>query len=127
LIKLLSFPRRLVAQIIKPFRDQEPASVLIRETAKKEWKLILLNFLAAIVQAAAEGLTLGVMFLAVEVLQKSGGGLTIGDNQYLRAFPQIGQAFSQSSVRPAARPGRDPEASSGWCHGFGTDIHWILW
>ena len=101
MIKLLSFPRRLVAQIIKPFRDQEPASVLIRETAKKEWKLILLNFLAAIVQAAAEGLTLGVMFLAVEVLQKSGGGLTIGDNQYLRAFPQIGQAFSQLSVNQA--------------------------
>jgi ATP-binding cassette subfamily B protein/subfamily B ATP-binding cassette protein MsbA len=101
LIKVLSFPRRLVSQITKPFRDQEPASVLIRDTARKEWKLILLNFLAAIVQAAAEGLTLGVMFLAVEVLQKSGGGLTIGDHQYLRAFPQISQAFSQLSVNQA--------------------------
>ncbi|MFM9072199.1 MAG: ABC transporter ATP-binding protein [Cyanobium sp.] len=69
---------------------------MIRETARQEWKLIFLNFLSAILQATSEGLTLGVMFLAVDVLQKPvGSALGIGNNPYLRAFPQINQFLNQ--------------------------------
>jgi ATP-binding cassette subfamily B protein/subfamily B ATP-binding cassette protein MsbA len=60
--------RQLISLIVNPFRDQQPASRLIRETARKEGSLIVTNFICSLVQAGSEGLTLGVMFLAVEVL-----------------------------------------------------------
>ena len=98
MISFLSFPSRLLAQIIKPFRDQKPASVLVRQTARREWKLIVLNLFCAILQAVSEGLTLGVMFFAVEVLSKPSGSLLLIDSYpIVRTFPQVGQWVSQVS------------------------------
>ena len=98
LIRFLSFPRRVIAQIVKPFRDQKPASVLVRQTAREEWKLIVLNLFCAILQAVTEGLTLGVMFFAVEVLSKPIGSVfSIGSYPVFSAFPQVGQWISQVS------------------------------
>jgi ATP-binding cassette, subfamily B, bacterial MsbA len=95
---LLSFPRRLLVQIVKPFRDQKPASVLVRQTARKEWKLIVLNLFCAILQAVTEGLTLGVMFFAVEVLSKPAGSVfRINSYPVFSAFPQVDQWISQVS------------------------------
>jgi len=48
--------------------SEEPAAQLIRQTARKEWRLIALNLASNLVQALSEGATLGVVFLAVEVL-----------------------------------------------------------
>jgi ATP-binding cassette subfamily B protein/subfamily B ATP-binding cassette protein MsbA len=98
LIPFLSFPRRLFAQIVKPFRDQKPASVLVRQTARKEWKLIVLNLVCAILQALTEGLTLGVMFFAVEVLSKPAGSVfSISSYPFFRSVPQVHQWISQVS------------------------------
>jgi ATP-binding cassette subfamily B protein/subfamily B ATP-binding cassette protein MsbA len=73
----LAHPLRLLRSILRkglePLRDQRPASRLIRLTARKEWRLISLNMLCNLVQAAAEGATLGVMFLAVDLLSKPQG------------------------------------------------------
>ena len=73
----MAHPLRLLRSILRkglePLRDQRPASRLIRLTARKEWRLISLNMLCNLVQAAAEGATLGVMFLAVDLLSKPQG------------------------------------------------------
>ena len=70
----MAHPLRLLRSILRkglePLRDQRPASRLILLTARKEWRLISLNMLCNLVQAAAEGATLGVMFLAVDLLSK---------------------------------------------------------
>lgn len=65
--------RRLCRQALEPLRDQRPASRLIRHTAKQEWRLISINMLCGLIQAAAEGATLGVMFLAVDLLSRPAG------------------------------------------------------
>jgi subfamily B ATP-binding cassette protein MsbA len=90
LTSLIGTPRRLLREILKPFRDQQPASVLIRQTARKEWRLISLNLLCSIIQAASEGLTLGVMFLAVQVLSKPPGKVfEIGQNPLFNFIPHL--------------------------------------
>jgi ATP-binding cassette subfamily B protein/subfamily B ATP-binding cassette protein MsbA len=55
------------------FRGQEPASRLIRQTARQQWRLIVLNLLSSVVESLSEGATLGVVFLAVEVLSAPEG------------------------------------------------------
>ena len=52
----------------EPFLSQEPASILIRTTAKDEWRLISLNLGCNLLAALTEGATLGIVFLAVKVL-----------------------------------------------------------
>jgi len=73
----LAHPLRLLRSILRkglePLRDQSPASRLIRLTARKEWQLISLNMLCNLLQAAAEGATLGVIFLAVDLLSRPQG------------------------------------------------------
>lgn len=72
--------------------------MLIRQTARKEWRLILLNLVCSISQAACEGMTLGVMFLAVQVLSKPPGKVfEAGQNPLFRLFPQLSDAFNQAS------------------------------
>jgi ATP-binding cassette subfamily B protein/subfamily B ATP-binding cassette protein MsbA len=67
---------------------------LIRQTAKKEWKLISITFFCSLLQAAAEGLTLGVMFLAVQVLSTpTAGTLSISKLPYLNAIPKLADIF----------------------------------
>ena len=65
--------RRLVRYGLAPLRDPRPASRLIRQTARKEWKVLSLGMICNLLQAAAEGATLGVVFLAVDLLSKPAG------------------------------------------------------
>lgn len=58
-------------QFLKPFFGQEPALKLIRRTARNQWRLILLNVGCSLLGALSEGLTLGVVFLAVKVLSEN--------------------------------------------------------
>jgi ATP-binding cassette subfamily B protein/subfamily B ATP-binding cassette protein MsbA len=58
---------------LDPFFSQEPALLLIRKTARDQWKLIVLNLGCNLVGALSEGATLGVVFLAVKVLSASDG------------------------------------------------------
>jgi len=90
----LAHPLRLLRNIfrkgLEPLRDQRPASRLIRLTARKEWRLISLNLLCNLLQAAAEGATLGVMFLAVDLLSKpQGTSIDWSSKPLLSSFPQL--------------------------------------
>jgi len=55
---------------LKPFFGNEPFARLIRETAINQWRLIILNIATNLLQAGSEALTLGVVFLLVEILAK---------------------------------------------------------
>jgi ATP-binding cassette subfamily B protein/subfamily B ATP-binding cassette protein MsbA len=91
--------RRLAAQLFRPFRDQRPVSQLIRETARKEGRLIVLNVFCSLLNAAIEGLTFGVMFMAVKVLSKSDGGtLGIANENFIRWFPDLARWLNQISA-----------------------------
>jgi subfamily B ATP-binding cassette protein MsbA len=87
---LLRLPRRLVRQALEPLRDQRPASRLIRRTARQEWRLISLNMFCNLLQAAAEGATLGVMFLAVDLLSRpEGSSINWSSKPILGSLPQL--------------------------------------
>lgn len=93
------FFQRLTNKLYQPFRDQSPAARLIRQTARKEWKLIVITFSSSLLQAVGEGLTLGVMFLAVQVLSSANGealGQTLKPIE--RALPILGRTLSNIST-----------------------------
>ena len=82
--------RRLVRQGLAPLRDPRPASRLIRQTARKEWKVLSLSMLSNLFQAAAEGATLGLVFLAVDLLSKPAGQqLNWASKGFLGSMPQL--------------------------------------
>ena len=92
---LLRLPRRLVRQALEPLRDQRPASRLIRRTARQEWRLISLNLFGNLLQAAAEGATLGVMFLAVDLLSRpEGSSINWSSKPILGSLPQLGELLN---------------------------------
>lgn len=85
--------------MFRPFRDQRPVSQLIRETARKEGRLIVLNVFCSLLNAAIEGLTFGVMFMAVKVLSKPDGGtLGIANENFIRWFPDFARWLNQISA-----------------------------
>ncbi len=87
--------RRLSLQALEPLRDQRPASRLIRRTARQEWRLISINMLCGLLQAAAEGATLGVMFLAVDLLSKpTAQGIDWASKPLLSALPGLTASLS---------------------------------
>ena len=62
---------RLKTLLLRPLQSllsKEPAAQLIRNTARKQWRLIAMKLGSSLVEAFTEGATLGVVFLAVEVL-----------------------------------------------------------
>jgi len=82
--------RRLVRQGLAPLRDPRPASRLIRQTARKEWKVLSLSMLSNLFQAAAEGATLGMVFLAVDLLSKPAGqSINWASKGFLGSMPQL--------------------------------------
>ena len=60
-----------VGSLLEPFRGEQPAARLIRSTARQQWKLLLVNLGSSLLEAASEGATFGVIFLAVELLSGS--------------------------------------------------------
>lgn len=66
---MLSSP---VQSLLAPFLSEGPASMLIRQTARQQWRLIAVNLTSSLIEAFSEGATLGVIFLAVEVLSRPG-------------------------------------------------------
>ena len=65
----------MAAELLAGFRRQlrrllasTPATELISRTARSQWRLILSSALTAVVAAVSEGLTLGIIFLVVDVL-----------------------------------------------------------
>jgi subfamily B ATP-binding cassette protein MsbA len=68
-LPVLTFLRRF----LEPLLSQEPSAQLIRQTARQQWRLITLNMGSSVLEAVSEGATLGVVFLAVEVLSAPTG------------------------------------------------------
>ena len=86
--------RELVRSLLGPYLDPQPASRLIRATARQQWRLITLNFGTSLVEAFSEGVTLAVIFLAVDLLSRpvsAAGGAAIdwASNPLLGRFPLL--------------------------------------
>ena len=82
--------RRLVRHGLAPLRDPRPASRLIRQTARKEWRVLSLGMICNLLQAVAEGATLGVVFLAVDLLSKPAGQtIEWSSKGFLGSLPQL--------------------------------------
>ena len=72
------------------FADQRPASRLIRQTAKQQWKLLGLHGLLSIAEAIGEGATLGIVFLTVQLLSASAkGGIDWSKQALLAGWPAL--------------------------------------
>lgn len=92
----LNFPHPLIPthqnfywlhRLLQPFLSQEPAARLFRQTARQQWRLIAVNLGSSIVQAFSEGATLGVVFLAVEVLSARVDGFNWASNPLVGWWP----------------------------------------
>jgi len=95
----LAHPRRLLQRLVRhglaPLRDPRPASRLIRQTARQEWRVLSFGMIANLLQAAAEGATLGVVFFAVDVLSKPvNEAMTWSSQGFLGALPQVAAALN---------------------------------
>lgn len=91
----LRLPHRLINQVLEPLRDQRPASRLIRRTARQEWRLISLNMVCNLIQAACEGATLGVIFLAVDLLSRpEATTMNWSSKPILGSLPQLGEILN---------------------------------
>lgn len=55
-------------KLLEPLRSQEPVYSLIRQTARQQWKLLVVNLGGSLVEAFSEGATLAVLYLAVKLL-----------------------------------------------------------
>ena len=66
-MQLIYFLKRLII----PFFSQEPAFTLIRHTAKSQLGFKCVNLGSSLFESLSEGLTLGVVFLAIELMSKS--------------------------------------------------------
>lgn len=58
--------------LLASLRDPAPAAVLIRRTARQQWRLLALNLATSVLEAFSEGASLAVVFLAVQVLSSDG-------------------------------------------------------
>lgn len=65
--------KRHFGAVLTPILSREPAAQLMRQTARQQWRLIAVNVISSLVEAFSEGATLGVVFLAVEVLSAGRG------------------------------------------------------
>jgi ATP-binding cassette, subfamily B, bacterial MsbA len=72
-------PRR---RLLQRFFSQEPADQLLRQTARQQWRLIAMSVGSSVVVAFSEVATLGLVFLAVQVLSAP-----------------VGQSFNWASTR----------------------------
>jgi ATP-binding cassette, subfamily B, bacterial MsbA len=77
----------LLSKFLQPLFSQGPAAALIRSTARQQWRLILLNLGSSVIEAVSEGVTLGLVFLAVEVLSAPEQGFNWSTNPLVGRWP----------------------------------------
>jgi len=73
--------------LLRPLRGEQPAAQLIRQTARQQWRLIALNLGSSLIEALSEGATLGVVFLAVQVLSAPAQGFNWTDHHLVGWWP----------------------------------------
>lgn len=82
---------KLAKKYLSPFTSSEPVALLIRETARKQWRLLFVNVASTLLEATTEGGTLGIVFLAVEALSAPQGSPYNWNNNHLVSwFPDLG-------------------------------------
>jgi len=86
--------RTLGGSVLAPLIGPQPAQALIRSTARQQWRLIALNFGTSLVEAFTEGATLGVIFLAVDLLSRpisaaGGSAMDWAGNPLVGRFPWL--------------------------------------
>ena len=57
-----------VRGVLASLTSQAPVACLIRQTARRQWKLIAVNLGGSLIEAFSEGATLAVLYLAVKLL-----------------------------------------------------------
>ena len=87
---------RLIGPVLEPLRSQEPVARLIRQTARQQWKLLVVNLGGSLVEAFSEGATLGVLYLAVKLLSGAPEAVS-GVQGRISALPLVGQLAAQDS------------------------------
>lgn len=91
---------RALASCLESFLGRQPVSILIRATARKEWKLLTLNFVSSFVEAASEGATFALIFIAVDLLSSGPGKESdvFSNNPLFRLLPQLSDRFASIPV-----------------------------
>lgn len=73
-----------------PLLNKEPVPQLIRETALQQWRVVLINIISSITESLTEGATLGLVFLAVEVMSSQASSkLVWAKVPLIGAFPGL--------------------------------------
>lgn len=97
MIKMILAPLR---SLLIPLFSNEPASKLIRETASDQWRVVSANILSSVTESLTEGATLGLVFLAVEVMSSPSNALqTWSQLPLIGSVPRL--AFWISSFPPS--------------------------
>jgi subfamily B ATP-binding cassette protein MsbA len=83
--------KSLARRLLSPHAGHEPADLLIRDVARRQWPLLAVNLGSSLLEALTEGATLGVIFLAVELLTAADKGtVSLGNNPLLGRLPALG-------------------------------------
>ena len=87
-------------KLFDPIVGNNPTALLIRSTAKKSWKVISLNIFSNLITAITEGATIGVIFLAIEVLTISDpASFDWSEKMLIGSWPLIINLFSSISSK----------------------------
>ena len=85
----------LLSRYLSPILSAQPVAVLIRETARKQWRLLTLSLGSMLVEAFSEGVTLAIVFMSVELLSAPRGTATRWESHPLFShFPVLESWFN---------------------------------
>lgn len=80
----------VLAAVLSPLTSNSPSGLLIRQTAKRQWKILSINVGSSLFEAFSEGITLGLIFLSIEVVSTpSTTPFDWASVPYLSSFPLI--------------------------------------
>jgi subfamily B ATP-binding cassette protein MsbA len=92
----------VVNPLLQPFVSNRPADRLLRKTARSQWRLLVLNLTSTITGACLEGLSLGVIFLAVQLLTTGDNGVkSRSAGSLLKWWPNVAAWLEQVSPSQA--------------------------
>ena len=92
--------RSALRPLLAPLRDRSPAAVLIRQSARRQWRLLSVTIGTGLLGSLSEGATLGVIFLAVR-LMTSNSSAALVKLPALEGLPWLQQLLAGVSDLPA--------------------------
>ncbi len=88
--------RAALQPLLAPLLDHSPAAVLIRQSARRQWRLLFITFGTGLLGSLSEGATLGVIFLAVG-LMTSHSIAALAQLPVLKGLPWLNQVLDSFS------------------------------